>query len=170
MSTWFLGGAILLALLGASAVIAFEAPTRSAGGLITAFVGVAIACGALGAPLVPGFILWVGAGAIGLLLLAAVLLLNLGEDERGPRRLRLRPAVGGPILAILWAALTAPLLQALPDPGTPVDGTASSPPATLTSAAVAHALVDDLALPFTVGLLALASALVVAIALVRRRT
>lgn len=169
MSTWFLGGAILLALLGASAVIAFEAPTRSAGGLITAFVGVAIACGALGAPLVPGFILWVGAGAIGLLLLAAVLLLNLGEDERGPRRLRLRPAVGGPILAILWAALTAPLLQALPDPGAPPDGPAPSSPA-LTSAAVAHAVVDDLALPFTVGLLALASALVVAIALVRRRT
>lgn len=168
MSTWFLGGALVLALVGAAAVIAFEAPTRSAGGLITAFAGVAVACGALGAPLVPGFVLWVGAGGIGLLLLAAVLLLNLGEEERGPRRLRLRPALTAPVLAILWAVLAAPLLEALPPATDARAGPAAA--ATLTSGAVAHAVVDDLALPFTVGLLALASALVVAIALVRRRT
>jgi NADH:ubiquinone oxidoreductase subunit 6 (subunit J) len=163
MSTWFLGAALLLALFGGAAVIAFEAPTRSAGGLITTFVGVAAGAGALGAPLVPGFVLWVGAGAIGLMLLSAVLLLNLGEEERGPRRLRLRPALAAPILAILWGAFAAPLLEALP--ASPEPG-----PRAVPDGVIAQAAAQELALPFTIGLLSLAVALIVAIALVRRRT
>jgi NADH:ubiquinone oxidoreductase subunit 6 (subunit J) len=123
-------------------------------------VGVAAAAGAVGAPVVPGFVLWVGGGGVGLLLLGAVLLLNLGEDERGPRRLRLRPTLTAPLLALLWSALAGPLVGALP-------GEAAVP---LTSAAVAAVLVDDLALPATAGLVALAASLVVAVALVRRRT
>lgn len=159
MSTWFCGASLLIALAGAAGVVAFESPTRSAGGLLTAFVGAAAAAGALGAPLVPGFILWTGGGGIGLLLLAAVLLLNLGEEERGRRRLRVRPALAIPILGLLWAALAAPLINAVPESASPAP----------TSLAVATAMVDDLALPFTVALVALAGALIVAVALVRRR-
>jgi NADH:ubiquinone oxidoreductase subunit 6 (subunit J) len=160
MSTWFLGAALLLALVGAGAVIAFESPTRSAGGLLTAFVGVAAAAGALGAPLVPGYVLWVGGGGIGMMLLAAVLILNLRDDERGPRRLRVRPALAVPVLGVIWAALAAPLVDAVPE----VQAAAIHGPD------VARAVVDDFALAFTIGLVALAVALVVAIALVRRRT
>ncbi len=160
MSTWFFAVALVVAVGGAAAVVAFESPTRSAAGLITLVVGVAAAAGAAGAPLVPGFVLWVGGGGIGVLLLGAVLLLNLGEDERGRRRFRLRAGLALPLLAILWAALAAPLVSAVPD----------AAPATLTSGQVAQVVLNDLALPFTVGLVALAVALVVAVALVRRRT
>lgn len=160
VSTWFFAACLVLALAGGASVVAFEAPTRSAAGLITAFVGVAGACGAVGASVVPGFVLWVGGGAIGLLLLASVLLLNLGEDERGRRRIRLRAGLAVPVLGVVWAALAAPLTAALPD----------VPAAPVSSSAVAAAVVDDLALPFTVALIALATALVVAIAIVRRRT
>ena len=93
-------------------------------------------------------------------LLAAVLVLNLGEDERGSRRLRVRPALALPLLALLWIALARPLIDAVPDVIQPAP----------TSLAVITAVSDDLALPFTIALLALAVALVVAIALVRRRT
>lgn len=179
MSTWFLGAALLLALFGGASVVAFEAPTRSAGGLITAFVGVAVAVGALGAPLVPGFVLWVGAGGIGLALLASVLLLNLPEEERGRRSLRFRPSLVVPVLAVLWGALTPPLLEALgaTSPSSPVapamNGVVTGEAATreaVTSEAVARAVAETFVLPFSVGLVALAMALVVAIALVRRRT
>lgn len=159
MSTWFCAIAVCIAVAGAIGVVAFESPTRSAGGLLTAFVGGAAVAGAVGAPVVPGFVLWVGGGGIGLLLLAAVLLLNLGEEERGRRRVRLRPALVVPVLGVLWSALAAPMLSALPV-------TAAAAP---TARAVTLALVDDLALPSTIALIALAGALVVALALVRRR-
>ena len=159
MSTWFCAIAVCIAVAGAIGVVAFESPTRSAGGLLTAFVGGAAVAGAVGAPVVPGFVLWVGGGGIGLLLLSAVLLLNLGEDERGRRRVRIRPALVVPVLGLLWSALTSPMMNALP-------ATLAKAPS---SREVALALVDDLALPATVALIALAGALVVAIALVRRR-
>lgn len=159
MSTWFLALSLAIALAGAVSMVAFESASRSAAGLITCFVGVAGAVGAIGAPLVPGFILWVGGGGIGLLLLASVLLLNLGDDERGRRRFRLRPAVAAPILAVLWSALAAPLVVAVPD----------EPARAMMSADVARSVVLDLALPFTVAVIALAVALVVALAVVRRR-
>ena len=157
---WLCGASLLVALAGALGVVLFESPTRSAGGLLTAFLGAAAAAGALGAPLAPAFLLWTGAGGIGLSLLAAVLVLNLGEDERGSRRLRVRPALALPLLALLWIALARPLIDAVPDVIQPAP----------TSLAVITAVSDDLALPFTIALLALAVALVVAIALVRRRT
>ena len=170
MSTWFFAVSLFIALVGAGAVVAFENPVRSAAGLITAFVGVAGAAGAVGAPLVPGFVLWVGGGGIGLLLLGSVLLLNLGEEERGRRRLRVRAGFAIPVLAVVWAALAAPLVDALP-PGVTAAGVE---PATrllpVTSGQVAHAVVTDLGLSFTVGLIALAVALVVAVAIIRRRT
>lgn len=159
MSTWFCAIAVCIAVAGAIGVVAFESPTRSAGGLLTAFVGGAAVAGAVGAPVMPGFVLWVGGGGIGLLLLAAVLLLNLGEEERGRRRVRLRPALVVPVLGVLWSALAAPMLNALPP-------TYADAP---TAGQVALALVDDLALPSTIALIALAAGLVVALALVRRR-
>ncbi|HEY4222186.1 MAG TPA: NADH-quinone oxidoreductase subunit J [Myxococcota bacterium] len=156
----FFAVCVTLALLGALAVVAFETPTRSAAGLMTSFAGVAGACGVVGTPLVPGFILWVGGGGIGLLLLASVLLLNLNEEERGRRRIRLRAGLALPVLGVVWAVLAAPLVDALPD----------TPAPAMAPAAVATAVVDDLALPFTIGLIALATGLVVGIAVVRRRT
>lgn len=170
MSSWFLAAPLLLALFGAVAVVAFESPTRSAGGLITAFLGVAAAAGALGAPVVPGFLLWVGAGGIGLLLLCAVLLLNPRDDEHGPRRFQARAMVVVPLLGALWFALTNGLLEALP----PAASGASVPSvhieAPLSADAVSNAVSGPLAVPFTVALVALAAALMVAVALVRRRT
>lgn len=168
MSTWFLGGALALALIGALSVVAFESPTRSAGGLITAFLGAAAAAGALGAPLVPGFLLWVGAGGIGLLLLASVLLLNLRPEERGPRRLRLRPLVAVPALVVLAGALAAWVLEAVR--GTAAQSRAPLRMPRLTDADVSAAVAGPLGVHFSVALIALAAALVVAIALVRRRT
>jgi NADH:ubiquinone oxidoreductase subunit 6 (subunit J) len=159
MSTWFCGIALLIALAGAVGVVCFESPTRSAGGLITAFVGAAAALGALGAPLVPGFLLWVGGGIALLLLAAVLLLLNLSEDEHERRHVRVRPALAIPMLGLLWSALAAPLLEAVPDVPLPAP----------TSLSVATAFIDDLALPLTVALIALAGALIVAVALVRRR-
>ena len=159
MSTWFFGATLLIALVGAAGVVVFESPTRSAAGLLTAFVGVAGAAAAVGAPIVPGFVLWVGGGGAGLLLLGAVLLLNLGEDERGQRRLRLRAAFAIPVLGVLWAALTSPLVDAVGDA-----------PRSIASADVSGAVADAFALPFTIALIALAVALIVAVAIVRRRT
>jgi NADH:ubiquinone oxidoreductase subunit 6 (subunit J) len=160
MSTWFFAVSLVVALVGAGAVVVFESPTRSAAGMLTAVVGVAGAAAAVGAPVVPGFVLWVAGGGIGLLLLASVLLLNLGEDERGRRRIRLRAGLGIPVLGLVWAALAAPLVDAVP----------VKAPAPILSTAVAAAVVNDLGVVFTIGLIAIAFALVVAIAIVRRRT
>lgn len=158
MTPWFLLAGLALAVVGALAVIGFESPSRSAGGLITAVVGTAGALGALGVGLAPGFILWCG-GAVALFLLTSVVLINIDVEERGHRRLRLKPALLIPVLAVLWVALTSPLIDAVPQEP-------RLPPA---AAEVTRAIAEDLALPFTLALVALAVSLVMAIALVRRR-
>lgn len=158
MTPWFLFAGLALAIVGALAVVGFESPSRSAGGFVTAVVGVAAALGALGIGLVPGLVLWCS-GAVALFLLSCVLLINIDPEERGRRRLRLKPALLVPVLALLWAALAAPLLEAVPEKTV-------APPL---AGEVARAIADDLALPFTLALVALAVSLVIAVALVRRR-
>lgn len=158
MPSGFLVASLLLALVGAGALVAFESPIRAAGGLLTAFVGVAAASAALRAPIVPGFILWVGAGGSGILLLSAVLVLSVSADERGTRRYRLRPTLGILSAAALWAVLAGAVPPALD---------AGSPPS---ARAVADALATELAVPLAVALVALAASVIVTIGLVRRRT
>lgn len=150
---------LALAVVGAFAVVAFESPSRSAGGLITAVVGVAGALGALGVGLAPGFVLWCG-GAVALFLLTSVVLINIDPDERGARRLRLKPALFIPVLCLLWATLAGQLVGAVPDRPLPA-------PSALE---VTRAVTEDLALPFELALVALAVALITAVALVRRRS
>ena len=159
MTPWMLLASLVLAVVGALAVVGFESPARSAGGLITAVVGVAGALGALGVGLAPGFVLWCG-GAVALFLLTSVVLVNIDAEERGKRRLRLKPALLVPVLCLLWAALASPLVDAIP--GDPVP-----PPS---AADVTRAVAEDLALPFALALVALAVSLITAIALVRRRS
>ena len=159
MTSWLLFAGLTLALVGGFAVVGFESPTRAAGGLLTAVVGCAGALGALGVGLAPGFVLWCG-GALALFLLTAVVLVNIDIEERGRRRLRIKPALFVPVLLLLWGALAMPLLGAVPQ-------TPAAPPA---AAAVSRAIAEDLALPFTLALVALAVSLVMAIALVRRRS
>ena len=84
----------------------------------------------------------------------------------------LRPAFSIPVVALLWAALATILADAVPDPATMNAGVAAGaklvrPPA---GADVARAVVEDLAVPATAAVLALAASSVAAIALVRRRT
>lgn len=159
MTPWILCASLALAVVGAAAVVGFESPARSAGGLMTAVVGAAGALGALGVGLAPGFVLWCG-GAVGLFLLASVVLINIDPEERGKRRLRLKPALLVPALCLLWAALASPLVDAIPSEPMP-------PPS---AAEVTSAVAEDLALPFALGLVALAGSLITAIALVRRRS
>lgn len=159
MTPWFLLAGLALAVTGALAVVGFESPSRSAGGLITAVVGTAVALGALGVGLAPGFVLWCG-GPVALFLLTSVVLINIDVEERGRRRLRLKPALFIPVLCLLWVALASPLLDAVPEQPLP-------PPS---AAEVTRAVAEDLALPFTLALLALAASLVTAVALVRRRS
>jgi NADH:ubiquinone oxidoreductase subunit 6 (subunit J) len=157
----FLYVGLALALVGAAAIIVFESAVRSAAGLITVFVGVAAATAALGTELVPGSVLWIGGGGIGLPMLACVLLLNLGVEERGARRFRVRPALAMPVVVVLWIVLASLLMNAVPE----------APAAKAPSAAdVARVIASDLALPFCAALLALVATAITAIALVRRRT
>ncbi len=159
MAPWLLVASLALAVVGALALIAFESPSRSAGGLATAVVGCAGALAALDVGLAPGLVLWCG-GAVALFLLAAVVLVNVDAEERGPRRMRLKPALIIPVLCVLWAALASALLDAVPE----------QPAAPPTSAEVTRAVVEELTLPYALAVLALAVAFITAVALVRRRT
>lgn len=159
MPPWLLLASLALAVVGALAVIGFESPSRAAGGLVTAVVGAAGALAALGVGLAPALVLWCG-GTIAIFLLTAVVLVNIDIEERGRRRMRVRPALLVPVLCLLWAVLAVPLVDSL-----------SAPPLTPPSAAeVTRAVVDELALPFSLTVAALAVAFITAVALVRRRT
>ncbi|MCC7073645.1 MAG: hypothetical protein IT383_20210 [Deltaproteobacteria bacterium] len=159
MAPWLLLASLALAVVGALALIAFESPSRSAGGLATAVVGSAGALAALDVGLLPGLILWCG-GALALFLLASVVLVNVDAEERGQRRMRLKPALLIPVLCMLWAALANELMGAVP-------AHLAAPP---TSAEVTRAVVEDLTLPFALAVVAVATAFITAVALVRRRT
>ncbi|MBI1946824.1 MAG: hypothetical protein HYS27_14100 [Deltaproteobacteria bacterium] len=159
MTPWLLLASLALAVVGALAVIGFESPSRSAGGLITAVVGAAGALASVGVGLLPALVLWCG-GTIAIFLLTSVVLINIDAEERGQRRMRLKPALLVPVLCLLWAALAGPLLEALPSVPLP-------PPS---AADVTRAVVDELALPLSLALVALTVAFVTAVALVRRRT
>lgn len=159
MTPWLLLASLALAVVGALAVIGFESPSRSAGGLITAVVGAAGALASVGVGLLPALVLWCG-GTVAIFLLTSVVLINIDAEERGKRRMRLKPALLVPVLCLLWAALAGPLLEALPNAPLP-------PPS---AAEVTRAVVDELALPFSLALAALTVAFVTAVALVRRRT
>jgi NADH:ubiquinone oxidoreductase subunit 6 (subunit J) len=154
----FLVASLGLAVIGAAAIVAFESPIRAAGGLLTVFVGVAAALGALSVPVAPGFVLWVGAGGIGVLLLGAALVLSVAAEERARRRVQLRPTLGLIATAGLWLMLAAAVPPTL-------DGGGS-----LSARAVADALVTDLAAPLGVALVALSTSVIVTLGLVRRRT
>lgn len=159
MAPWLLFASLALAVVGALALIAFESPSRSAGGLATAVVGCAGALAALDVGLAPGLMLWCG-GAVALFLLAAVVLVNVDVEERGPRRMRLKPALLIPVLCVLWAALANELVSAVPlEPAVP--------PST---AEVTRAVVEELTLPYALAVVALAIAFITGVALVRRRT
>jgi NADH:ubiquinone oxidoreductase subunit 6 (subunit J) len=154
----FLWASLVLALVGAAAIVAFESPIRAAGGLLTVFVGVAAAAGAWSVPVVPGFVLWVGAGGIGVLLLGAALVLSVAAEERTRRRIALRPTLGLLATAALWALLARAVPRTL-DTGS-----------ALSARAVSDALATDLAAPLGVALVALATSVIVTLGLVRRRT
>ena len=159
MAPWLLFASLALAVVGALALIAFESPSRSAGGVATAVVGCAGALAALDVGLAPGLMLWCG-GAVALFLLAAVVLVNVDVEERGPRRMRLKPALLIPVLCVLWAALANELVSAVPlEPAVP--------PST---AEVTRAVVEELTLPYALAVVALAIAFITGVALVRRRT
>ena len=160
MTSWILDLCLAAAVLAAVGVVALENPVRSTSALVTCFGAVAAALAALGAPVLPGVALWAGVGAVGLLLLVTVLLLNLSVDERGRRIVRLLPALTLPALAVVGAALFAVVWESAP----------RAPAWTLPDAnAVALAVTDDLTLPIAVTLTALAFAIVAALVLVRRR-
>ncbi len=154
----FLVAALVLALLGGATVVVSESPIRAAGGLVTCCVGVSAAAAALSAPLMPGIVLWLGAGGIGLLLLAAVLLLNLSQEERGRRRVGVRGTLAGGV-ALAFAIV---LLRAA--------RSATALPSGITGSDVSAALGQSVAPALGVAVVALASAVVVTIALIRRRT
>lgn len=141
-------------------VVVLDAPARSAGALVGAFVAAAAVVGALDIPFLAGAVLLVGAGAVGLLVLVTVLLLNLTADERGARRVRLTPTVALFFVAYIGSALfgavvprAAELVEQAP----------------LGQVEVARAVFEDAALPLTVALTALAASVVAAFVLVRRR-
>ena len=118
-----------------------------------------LALAALGVGLTPSLVLWCG-GTAAIFLLTAVVLVNIDVEERGRRRMRIKPALLVPVLCLLLAALAGPLVDALP----------AVPAAAPSAAAVTRAVVDELALPFSLALVALSAAFITAVALVRRRS
>ena len=153
-----------LVLCGAMAVLAFQAPVRAAGGLMTVAVGAVATLACLAIPLLPGVVLWCFVGGVGLLLLSVSLLLNLGVDERGKRGMRfLKGLVVAPV-CVLFAAIAGiqlPTLQA-------TTMSASAPPP-LTAAAISGVVSGEMAVATATALLALAATVLGARVIARRR-
>ncbi len=152
--------AAVLVAAAALLVVVLDAPARSAGALIAAFVAAAAVISALDVPFLAGAVLLVGTGAVGLIVLVTVLLLNLTADERGARRLRLTPTIALFFVAYIGSALFGAVLPRGDDL------VAAAP---LGHVEVARAVFEDAAIPLSIALVALAVAVVAAFVLVRRR-
>ena len=157
MASFVLGG---VAFAAALLVAALDAPPRAAAALVGAFLVGACVFAGLDAPFLAGVALLVGGGAVSLLLLATVLMLNLDADERGRRRVRVGPTIALFVLGYVGAALFGVVLSAAPTPS-------AAPP--LAHHAVARAVFEDAAMPVAVASIALAVAVVSAFVLARRR-
>ena len=156
----FTASLVAIALICAGSVVAFVVPVRSAIGLLGCIVAVAGMTYAAGAPEVAGLLLWVlGAGA-GLVLLTTILLLNLTPEEVGSRRFSLRRTTSFVVTAWTAAAVFAIVLEEAPP---------DRPGGSLPSGAVARAALDGHGIVMVLAFLALASALVGALLVARRR-
>lgn len=104
------------AIAGALGVVWFQAPVRAAASFLFAVTAAGLLGWMLGLSELAGSVLWLCGGGAGATLLATMLLQNLGPEETGRRRYRLRGALA--VLAVLlfgssFAGLLAPRLAPL---------------------------------------------------------
>jgi NADH-quinone oxidoreductase subunit J len=147
----------------ASGVIVLRNPVHSALSLVMALFLVAVCFASLGAHLVAALQIIVYAGAVMVLFLFVIMLLNLGEDRTEPARPLVRVLAAGSvtIAAVLIATL---LWKALP----PLAEPAALPAGFGTTKALARSLFNDYLVAFELTSLLLLVAVVGAVVLARR--
>jgi len=160
--TWFY---VLAALTVASAsgVVTFRNPVHSALSLVMALFLVAVCFASLGAHLVAALQIIVYAGAVMVLFLFVIMLLNLGEETAGSARplVRVLAAGGTTVSAVLIASL---VWKAVPPTAEP----AVLPAGFGTTKALARSLFGDYLVAFELTSLLLLVAVVGAVVLARR--
>ena len=111
-------GALLVVCGGfAAGVVLLESQARAGAALVCALMALAGALGATGAGLLGAGMLLLGGGAMGALLLTTVLLLNLDDDETGPRTYSVRATISLGLVLFATAAALGLVREAGPADG-----------------------------------------------------
>jgi NADH-quinone oxidoreductase subunit J len=154
----------LVALLGAVLLIAAKEPIHSALALILVMVSLAVLYLLLGAPFVAAVQILVYAGAIMVLFVFVIMLLNAGEEER-TNWSKIAP-VG--IVLGLGVLLGIAHLLYHSEPGAAIANSATNPPAPADTAELSNFLFRQYAFPFEATSILILIAIIGALVLARK--
>lgn len=155
--TWFW---VALAGISAVGVVLAQNPVRSIASFLCAVLCAAVVLMLYGQTTLAGLWIWLAGGAVGLLLLFTVLLLNLSQEETGKRRMQVKGIVTLVVVVYFAAAFT---------------GWLSIGPTSTTTAAwepkqvLGESLFEHHFVPLILIFLSLASVAIAALSMVRRR-
>jgi NADH-quinone oxidoreductase subunit J len=135
----------LVAILGSVALIAAKEPIHSALALILVMMSLAVLYLLLGAPFVAAVQILVYAGAIMVLFIFVIMLLNAGEEERTDWS-KIAKYVGYPLGAVVFLALPHLLFHS--EPGAAIANSATNPPAPADTYALSTLLFRNYLFPF----------------------
>jgi NADH-quinone oxidoreductase subunit J len=159
-----------LALVGALLMITARNPLHGVLWLVVSFLGFAGLFGGLGAHFLAAIQILVYAGAILVLFLFVIMLLNLRPDDVGRMpALSLRGGAGGLLLGVGgFCAVVGMVILGVPGGAFPRE-VAALPPLEVGAAAVAGPLFSEFLLPFEAVSMLLLAAIVGSVALTKRR-
>jgi NADH-quinone oxidoreductase subunit J len=135
----------VVALLGAILLIVAKEPIHSALALILVMMSIAVLYLLLGAPFVAAVQILVYAGAIMVLFVFVIMLLNAGEEER-TNWSKIAQYVGWPLGVVLLLALPHFLYHS--EPGAAIANSAANPPAPVDTVALSNLLFRQYLFPF----------------------
>jgi NADH-quinone oxidoreductase subunit J len=135
----------LVAILGSVLLIAAKEPIHSALALILVMMSLAVLYLLLGAPFVAAVQILVYAGAIMVLFIFVIMLLNAGEEERTDWS-KIAKYVGYPLGAVVFLGLPHLLFHS--EPGAAVANSAANPPAPADTYALSTLLFRNYLFPF----------------------
>ena len=157
MLTWFW---VSLAGICAVGVVVAQNPVRSIASFLSAVTCAAVVLMLHGQTTLAGLWIWLAGGAVGLLLLFTVSLLNLSQEETGKRRIQVKGIVTMVVVIYFAAAITG-WLSVGEAPAASVDRQAEQ--------ALGTSLFEHHFVPLILVFLSFASVAIASLSMVRRR-
>lgn len=160
MSEWVTWFWVAMASVCACGVVVAQNPVRSIAAFLCAVLCAAVVLILYGQTMLAGLWIWLAGGAVGLLLLFTVLLLNLTQEETGKRRIQVKGVLTLVFVTYFVAAFTGWLSMAsAPTKVHPLQA----------ESALGISLFEGHAVPLILVFLSLSSVAMAGLSMVRRR-